>query len=136
MQRPFLSQSPKRVGSGPDGPPDSLGLGSGAGACCASLAFSSVTAGWAFGTGANSARIGSPRPYEIPDKTKMSKPVGIDLGAGVTALGVLAFRGPDAARFLQGQLSAEIEKLAVGASTLAGLHNPQGRVIAVLALAR
>ncbi len=66
----------------------------------------------------------------------MSKPVCIDLSAGATALGVLAIRGPDAARFLQGQLSAEIEKLSVGKSTLAGLHNPQGRVVALLALAR
>ncbi len=66
----------------------------------------------------------------------MSKPIDIDLGAGDGALAVLAFRGPDAARFLQGQLSAEIEKLDVGRSTLAGLHNPQGRVIAVLALVR
>lgn len=66
----------------------------------------------------------------------MNKPRGTDLGAGDAALGVLAFRGPDATRFLQGQLSAEIEKLDVGGSTLAGLHNPQGRVIAVLALVR
>ncbi len=55
----------------------------------------------------------------------------VDIG-----LGVLAFRGADAAKFLQGQLSADIEKLVVGATTLAGLHNPQGRVIAVLALLR
>jgi folate-binding protein YgfZ len=51
-------------------------------------------------------------------------------------LGVLAFRGADAVRFLQGQLSADVEKLGVGASTLAGLHNPQGRVIALLAILR
>jgi len=50
--------------------------------------------------------------------------------------GVLAFRGSDAAKFLQGQLSADTEKLAPGASTLAGLHNPQGRVIALLGLTR
>jgi folate-binding protein YgfZ len=48
----------------------------------------------------------------------------------------LAVRGPDAAKFLQGQLSADTEKLAVGSSTLAGLHNPQGRVIAILGIAR
>ncbi len=65
----------------------------------------------------------------------MSDPVGVDL-SGAGGLGVLAFRGADAARFLQGQLSADIEKLAPGASTLAGLHNPQGRVIALLALVR
>jgi len=51
-------------------------------------------------------------------------------------LGVIAFRGPDAAKFLQGQLSAEIEKLATGAGTLAGLHNPQGRVVALLNISR
>ena len=51
-------------------------------------------------------------------------------------LGLLAFRGPDAAKFLQGQLSADTESLAPGASTLAGLHNPQGRVIAILSLSR
>ena len=62
--------------------------------------------------------------------------IGIDLTSGAGALGVLAFRGPDAARFLQGQVSAEIEQLAPGRSTLAGLHNPQGRVIALLALVR
>jgi folate-binding protein YgfZ len=61
---------------------------------------------------------------------------GTDLSSGERALGVLAFRGPDAARFLQGQLSADIEPLVPGSSTLAGLHNPQGRVIALLALLR
>ncbi|MBC8025071.1 MAG: folate-binding protein YgfZ [Steroidobacteraceae bacterium] len=61
---------------------------------------------------------------------------GIDLSTGADALGVLTFRGPDAARFLQGQLSAEVEKLGDGSSSLAGLHNPQGRVIALLALGR
>ncbi len=66
----------------------------------------------------------------------MSSLAGVDLSSPPGALGVLAFRGADTAKFLQGQLSAEIEKLAVGASTLAGLHNPQGRVIACLWLAR
>ena len=59
----------------------------------------------------------------------MTKLVDLDLG-------VLAFRGPDAAKFLQGQLSADTEKLVPGASVRAGLHNPQGRVIALLMLAR
>lgn len=61
----------------------------------------------------------------------MSAPTGLDLSSGPAALGVLAIRGADTARFLQGQLSAEIESLAEGRSTLAGLHNPQGRVIAL-----
>jgi folate-binding protein YgfZ len=66
----------------------------------------------------------------------MSTLAGIDLSSPTDGWGVLAFRGADAARFLQGQLSADVEKLAIGASTLAGLHNPQGRVIALLALLR
>jgi folate-binding protein YgfZ len=66
----------------------------------------------------------------------MSTLAGVDLSSPPDGLGVLAFRGPDAARFLQGQLSADVEKLEPGASTLAGLHNPQGRVIALLALHR
>jgi folate-binding protein YgfZ len=66
----------------------------------------------------------------------MSTSPGIDLSSAPEGLGLLAFRGPDAARFLQGQLSAEVEKLGVGASTLAGLHSPQGRTVAVLALLR
>jgi tRNA-modifying protein YgfZ len=66
----------------------------------------------------------------------MSMPVGVDLSAGTNALGVIAFRGADAASFLQGQLSADLVKLAPGSSTFAGLHNPQGRAIALLAIAR
>jgi folate-binding protein YgfZ len=66
----------------------------------------------------------------------MSTPIGVDLSSAPDGLGVLAFRGTDAAKFLQGQLSAHVEKLIPGASTLAGLHNPQGRVIALLAVTR
>ena len=66
----------------------------------------------------------------------MSNTIGVDLGQGGDALGVLAFRGPDAARFLHGQLSADVENLPSGASRFAGLHNPQGRAVALLMLAR
>src|SRR5215207_1524010 len=116
MQRPFFSQSPKRVGSGPCGPPNSALSGVGVAACAcgtAALAGTAATTGTstsegAFGTGANSARIAFARPYETPSKTKMSKLDAVNLAAAPAALGVLAFRGPDAARFLQGQLSADI----------------------------
>src|SRR4051812_22271124 len=60
----------------------------------------------------------------------------VDLGSGGDALGVLAFSGPDAARLLQGQLSADVENLVPGASVRGGLHSPQGRTIALLTLAR
>ncbi len=108
--------------------------GTAAGMSAATLTES--TSEGAFGTGANSARIGLVRPLETLAKTKMSELATSDLSSPSDGLGVLAFRGVEAARFLQGQLSADVEKLAIGASSLAGLHNPQGRVIAILALLR
>jgi len=48
------------------------------------------------------------------------------------ALGVLRARGPDALSFLQGQLSNDLTRLTGDRSLLAGYHNPQGRVIALL----
>jgi len=42
--------------------------------------------------------------------------------------------GADAVSFLQGQLSNDVTKLATAQPLLAGLHNPQGRAIAVLRL--
>lgn len=49
-------------------------------------------------------------------------------------LGVLRFRGADAVRFLQGQVSNDVERLSAERSQLAGYHNPQGRTIALLRL--
>lgn len=49
-------------------------------------------------------------------------------------LGVLRVRGPDAVRFLQGQLSCDVTRLTAQRTLLAGYHNPQGRVIAMLRL--
>jgi folate-binding protein YgfZ len=48
--------------------------------------------------------------------------------------GVLRLRGPDAVRFLQGQVSNDVEQLSSERSQLTGYHNPQGRAIAVLRL--
>src|SRR5205807_7991721 len=50
------------------------------------------------------------------------------------SLGVLRVRGADVVSFLQGQLSNDIALLGPGHSLLAGYHNPQGRVIALLHL--
>ncbi len=49
-------------------------------------------------------------------------------------LGVLRLYGPDAVRFLQGQVSIDVERLTADQSQLTGYHNPQGRVIALLRL--
>jgi folate-binding protein YgfZ len=48
--------------------------------------------------------------------------------------GLLRVQGPDAVRFLQGQLSNDVEQLSIERSQLAGYHNPQGRTIALLRL--
>lgn len=45
---------------------------------------------------------------------------------------VIAVRGADAVAFLQGQLSQDVTQLTVGGAQLAGLHNAQGRCLAVL----
>jgi len=56
-------------------------------------------------------------------------------GASRNDLGVLHVRGGDARKFLQGQLSNDMAALGDTAFMLAGLHNPQGRVLALLRLA-
>ena len=47
-------------------------------------------------------------------------------------LGAVRVKGADAARFLQGQLSNDLGRVSAERSALAGLHNPQGRTIALL----
>lgn len=49
-------------------------------------------------------------------------------------LAVIAARGPDARRFLNGQLSRDVLRLHGDRVELAGLHNAQGRTLAVLRL--
>ena len=54
----------------------------------------------------------------------------------LSELGVLRVRGADARAFLQGQLSNDMQLLSAARGLLAGYHNPQGRVIALLRLAQ
>jgi len=61
----------------------------------------------------------------------MNNPVAV---CPLPDLGTLRFRGPDARRFLQGQLSNDLDRLAPGSVLRAGLHNAQGRTLALLAL--
>ena len=58
----------------------------------------------------------------------------VPLAVPLDDLGVLRARGPDVVAFLQGQLSNDVAKVSAGRSLLAGYHNPQGRVIALLRL--
>ena len=67
----------------------------------------------------------------------MTNAIPIDVEtAAAPALGLLRFRGADSVKFLQGQLSNDMSILAADRFMLAGLHNPQGRVLALLRLAR
>jgi tRNA-modifying protein YgfZ len=50
------------------------------------------------------------------------------------SLGALRVRGRDAVSFLQGQLSGDLARLAADRSLLAGYHNPEGRVLALMRL--
>lgn len=50
------------------------------------------------------------------------------------SLGALRLRGRDVTSFLQGQLSSDLTRLGAGRSLLAGYHNPQGRVLALMRL--
>jgi folate-binding protein YgfZ len=49
-------------------------------------------------------------------------------------MGVVRVQGADAIKFLQGQVSNDVERLRADRSVLAGLHNAQGRAIALLRL--
>jgi folate-binding protein YgfZ len=49
-------------------------------------------------------------------------------------IGVVRFAGPDAASFLQGQVSNDTRHLGEGAPLIAAYSSPQGRVIAVMHL--
>jgi folate-binding protein YgfZ len=49
-------------------------------------------------------------------------------------LGVLRLQGPDAAQFLQGQVTQDTRLLAAGRTLLTACNTPQGRVIALLRL--
>lgn len=49
-------------------------------------------------------------------------------------MGVVRVQGADAIKFLQGQVSNDVTRLTAQQSVLAGLHNAQGRAIALLRL--
>lgn len=63
----------------------------------------------------------------------MVKPTSVSVSP-LENLGVLQIQGRDYLQFLQGQLSNDVRKLTQGNALLAGLHNPQGRVVALLRL--
>ena len=59
-------------------------------------------------------------------------------GTAITTVArdVVTVEGPDALTFLQGQLSQDVAGLATGATALSFLLEPQGRIVAILRVAR
>ena len=53
-----------------------------------------------------------------------------------SGLGMLAFAGPDAQVFLQGQLSSDLDALAPGSAQASSYNSPKGRMLATLFLWR
>jgi folate-binding protein YgfZ len=81
---------------------------------------------------ADLARIQPLGLRETSGKTMLNDSVGTLSRAAVAQLGAIRVRGADAVKFLQGQLSNDVALLGADRPMLAGFHNPQGRVIALL----
>jgi tRNA-modifying protein YgfZ len=60
----------------------------------------------------------------------------LDGAIALTDWGVIRAQGADAAKFLQGQLTQDVEHLAVGASCLAGYCSAKGRLMATFVVRR
>ena len=58
------------------------------------------------------------------------------LAVPLTQLGVIDVRGPDAAAFLQGQLSNDVRQVAPERAQLSSYNSPKGRLLAVLHVLR
>lgn len=56
--------------------------------------------------------------------------------AAIPDVGVLAFEGPDATSFLQGQLSSDVDALAPGAAQWSSYNSAKGRMLGTLLLWR
>ncbi len=54
----------------------------------------------------------------------------------LTSYGILALQGQDAEKFLQGQLTADVNTLSIGEGKLAAHCQPQGRVLSLFVLFR
>lgn len=140
MQRPFFSQSPKRVGSGPGRPPISR-----AGRSCLA---GRIAAGSAGRTGAVSVldRFSliiaaivhklhkvSRQARALQDEfSRMDIPAVFRMHCG----GVLEMHGADTLAFAQAQFMNDLAPLADGQWQWNGWLNPKGRVIALFAAVR
>ena len=70
----------------------------------------------------------------MPDPAPVAAPLGHPVWCDVTELALLAFDGPDAQAFLQGQLSNDVTALDIGRSQWTSYNSPKGRMLASLLL--
>ena len=119
MQRPFFSQSPKRVGSGPLRPPISV-----VGPLASPDAVSSPGAGC--GSESGTATLLSFLFEVITELCQMSD----------NPYSIIIVSGGDAEEFLQGQLTADLRKCPSPGPMRAAWCNPKGRVICILAVSK
>jgi hypothetical protein len=75
-------------------------------------------------------------PFKTCGKTMLKPVTAARLHTHLADMGVIRVLGVDAVKFLQGQVSNDVTKLAEHVSVLAGLHNAQGRAIALLRFIR
>jgi folate-binding protein YgfZ len=83
----------------------------------------------------SSVRTGIITSVPESPQTDHHAPTGSPVLCRLEDFGVLRFVGADARKFLQGQLSNDLARLSPGTILRAGLHNPQGRTVALLWLA-
>lgn len=137
MQRPFFSQSPYRVGSGPSRPPISVRAGGAVG----------FGHGDSAGAGAVGAGSGAGGVWPMIDafttppvyvrKPMHDKPQAAPAGGfRLPHHQLLSLAGRDAMAFAQGQFMSDVAALADGQWQWSGWLTPKGRVIALFALLR
>jgi tRNA-modifying protein YgfZ len=80
------------------------------------------------------ARIRRQGPSKTCGKTMLKPLTAVRRLSRLTDLGVVRVQGADAVKFLQGQVSNDVTRLSPETAVLAGLHNAQGRAIALLRL--
>lgn len=71
-----------------------------------------------------------------PDQATDERALSEDWGAATVGRDVIRVEGPDAASFLQGQLSQDVASLAVATPVFSFLLQPQGKVVALLRVLR
>src|SRR3546814_11930504 len=137
MPRPFFSQLPSRIGSGPSRPPFS-GAGVASGTDCSVFPGAGV---WVVSPIIPGSRnccslIPGPGLDKLPDKPTVSAHAPDKPMFALTDHHLVTLRGRDAAAFAQAQFMSDVAATADGNGQGSGRLMPTGRVIALFAMHR